>query len=127
MDSMDSMDSMNSMDSTESSVSSKSFELSSALSFINFGSKKNKKNTKQETKKRDNALEDEKKKYIKCMDEIVEQIKNLSWGHTIAIAPDPLYISLNKKKMCYITKLVRFSSYEFRGYGSKKILRYFMN
>jgi hypothetical protein len=51
----------------------------------------------------------------------------MSWGQTISIDPEPQYITLNKKKLCHITKIIRFSSYEFRGYGSKKILRYFMN
>ena len=125
IDTIDSTYSMDSMDSMDSMESTKSFEFSSALSFINFGSKTSEKNKKEETKKKEET-EDEKTKYIKYMDNIVEQIKNLQWGHTIAIDPEPQYVSLNKKNMCYITKIVRFSSYEFRGYGSKKILRYFM-
>lgn len=114
---------------TNSSDTTESFKFSSALSFINFGSKINKKNEKCSNhieRKQTDVTEDEKTRYLKHMDNIVEQIKNLSWGNMITVDPEPQFISLNKKKMCYITKIVRFSTYEFRGYGSKKILRYFM-
>lgn len=123
------IDSLDSSDSSDSLTSTDSFKLSSSISF-NFGHQegtKNKKNKKQEVTKERDTFEEQKKNYTKCMNDIVEQIKKMSWGQTIAIDPDPLYISLNKKRLCYITKIVRFSSYEFRGYGSKKILRYFMN
>jgi hypothetical protein len=133
---------------SEISIISKPFEFTSMSSFsfsINFGpnpktakkvekrvEKKVEKNVEKNMEKNvknnmKDTIEDEKEKYIRSMDAIVERIKKLPWGHTIAIDPEPQYVSLNKKKMCYVTKIVRFSTYEFRGHGSKKILRYFMN
>jgi hypothetical protein len=67
-----------------------------------------------------------KAKYIKYMDSVVQKIKNMKWGQTLTIASDPTNIT-RFKKYCNVVKNIRFSTYIFSGYGSKNILRYFMN
>lgn len=85
----------------------------------------------------DNVSEDEedielkkaRERYIKHMDSIVEQIKSMEWGQMITVESDPNFRSMNHltKKYCAISKIIRFGTFMFNGYGSKNILRYFMN
>ncbi len=62
-----------------------------------------------------------KTRYVRYMDEAVEKIKKASWGRTIYIETDGVM-----HRECSITKNVRFDSYIFKGYGSKNILKYFI-
>lgn len=68
-------------------------------------------------------------KYIKHMDDVVKQIKSMEWGETISVISDPTITQKDKRriKYCSIIKIVRFKTYMFYGFGSKTILRYFMN
>lgn len=67
-----------------------------------------------------------KQKYIKYMNSIVDQIKNMNWGDTITF--DSEYYNHDvKKKLCLINKNIRYDTYIFKGRGSKCILKYFMN
>lgn len=77
----------------------------------------------------DTELKLAKERYIKHMDKIVEQIKAMEWGQMITVESDPSYRPVDRSttKYCAITKVVRFGTYMFNGYGSKNILRYFMN
>lgn len=65
-------------------------------------------------------------KYIKYMESVVEQLKAMRWGDTLSLDADPNNLS-NKKRYCVVSKNVRFSTYIFKGKGSKNLLRYFMN
>lgn len=70
-----------------------------------------------------------KERYFKHMDTIVDQIKSMEWGQMITVESDPNYRPDDRStiKYCVITKVIRFGTYMFNGYGSKSILRYFMN
>ena len=85
--------------------------------------------TDEQKTSEENDLKIAKERYIKHMDKIVDQIKAIKIGQTITVESDPSYITINKNniKYCTITKIVRFDTYIFNGYGSKNILRYFMN
>ncbi len=66
------------------------------------------------------------KTYIEKMDKIVDKIKKMKWGDTIRVESDPYYIPSCGKRYCTIKKLIRFSTFLFSGYGSKTILRFFI-
>lgn len=61
---------------------------------------------------------------IKHMDSIVDEINNMRWCDVIYVCLDP-EPDVNSR-YCRISSNIRFNSYIFSGYGSKKILRYFM-
>jgi hypothetical protein len=77
----------------------------------------------------DPEIKKAREKYLKHMNKIVEQIKEMKWGDEIMVESDPMYshISGSYIKYCTVSKIRRFNTYMFRGYGSKSILRYFMN
>ena len=77
----------------------------------------------------DPEIKKAREQYLKHMNNIVEQIKAMNWGDEIMVESDPMYkhISGSYIKYCTISKIRRFNTYMFRGYGSKSILRYFMN
>jgi hypothetical protein len=77
----------------------------------------------------DDEVKQNRDRYIKHMDSIVKNIKEMKWGDTIMTKSDPNFITNDQRsqKMCAITKVIRYSSYVFNGYGSKNILRYFMS
>lgn len=90
-------------------------------------------NSDDEDDNEDAEMKMNRDRYIKHMDSIVEDIKGMNWGDTIIINPDPHCITndigsfTGIQKTCAITKIIRYSSFMFHGYGSKNILRYFMN
>jgi hypothetical protein len=59
--------------------------------------------------------------YIEYLDKIVNKILNMKYGETIMDFIDDI-----TKKQFTITKNIRFKTYIFSGYGSKKILKYFI-
>lgn len=72
------------------------------------------------------TIKNHKDAYIRYLDNIVDQIKKMKWGEKICIMSYP-YDQIHHKKYCTISKLIRFSTYIFGGYGSKNILRYFIS
>lgn len=68
-------------------------------------------------------------RYIKYMDNVVEQIKEMKWGEVINIESLPYEkdTPLHMRKKFSVTKIIRYNTYLFNGHGSKNALRYFMN
>ena len=73
----------------------------------------------------DDDAKQNKENYINHMNSIVDKIKSINWGETIEVKSEHTdnYLSNN----CSITKNIRYDTYVFNGYGSKNILKYFIN
>jgi hypothetical protein len=77
----------------------------------------------------DNETKLARENYIKHMDKIVNKLKRMDWGDIITFEPQPYPQSTPSfmRKLCTVIKVVRYNTYMFNGFGSKMILKYFIN